>query len=254
VAARGLGIPAAEIEHAASQVWRLPAPGKLPLRTAVRCVGRALEFGLGRQSRAAPAREGVRFRPADVDRPRSWQRQHLEHPAPLPFAAELRPESRVPHAFAPDPRPVVGTPPARLAIPARLDELEVRGIRRVVPLDGERRHVGLECRPLVVPGERDLARVDAEARASRRDGDPLLRRRSSTRQRRVGRRPVFLAHREPVAHVAQRLLVHGLVLQDRVHGLGAFQQRMTRPFEIRALQRGDDAAIGLVGELPYFVT
>ena len=87
----------------------------------------------------------------------------------------LRPEWRKRHALAPDPLPVLGAPPARIAVTAVLDELEECLVGRVMALAGKGRDLLLVRGPLVVPGEKVRVRGDAEYSASTRNFDLLLR-------------------------------------------------------------------------------
>jgi hypothetical protein len=48
--------------------------------------------------------------------------------------------------------------------------------------------------------------------------------------------------------------MHGFVLEDREHGFGAVEQRMTWPIEVRAAQSIEDAPIGFRGEGVHFVS
>ena len=112
---------------------------------------------------------------ADIHRPRQRQRHQVEHAAPVPPPAVALPEQRMLDAFALHPVPVLRPPPPRVLVAAGVDELEKPRVRHVVPLDGERRHVGGARGELVVPSERHRFAVDAERRRSRAESRSIRR-------------------------------------------------------------------------------
>src|SRR4029077_13241378 len=129
---------AREIKDAVRRSRRGIAPRMLALALR-RSKRRPLEFRFARQPRVAPARKRQRFRVADVHRPRERQRDQLEHAAPVPPVVVTLPEKRMGDWTGMDPPPVVGAPPALVAVAAGLDEFQKLLVRDVVPLDRKRR-------------------------------------------------------------------------------------------------------------------
>ena len=101
---------------------------------------------------------------------------------------------------------------------------------------------------LVVPPERHARGINAERRVPARYGHPLLRRHRSVDAWHVSSRFPFLLERQPVPHVKQRLLVHGLVLENGEHGLRLIEQRMPGAVEFLAFENVEHATIRLLGK------
>ena len=53
-------------------------------------------------------------------------------------------------------------------------------------------------------------------------------------------------------HIQQRFLVHRLVFENGVHGLGAIEERMARLFDRRGQQRVEYSTVRLGRECPHF--
>ena len=66
--------------------------------------------------------------------------------------------------------------------------------------------------------------------------------------RHVTGRPPFLVMRQSMPHVQKRLLMHRLVLENRVHRFSPIQQRVAGPIQIGVHQRVEHPLIGLVRE------
>ena len=249
--ANRLGVPAREVEHAVPG-HRLGIAPRMRARAAVgraeRC---ALKLRFGGEPRIAPPRVRVGFRLADVHRPGERQRNQLEHAAPVPVTSILLPEQRMAHRIMLQPRKVVRPPPARVAVAAGVDELQERGVRHVVALDRERRHLRGRRGELVVPAERHGVAIDAECRASTRHVYPIRRGDFPADSRSIVLRRAFVRERETMPHVQERLLMHGFVLENREHRFAAIEQRMAGAIEIRIREHVQHADVRLVGELLY---
>ena len=61
----------------------------------------------------------------------------------------------------------------------------------------------------------------------------------------------LLLERQSMPHVEQRLLVHGLVFEDREHGVGAIEQRIAWPHELLVFERVDHARVGFLDKRAY---
>ena len=177
MAARRLGIPAREVEHAVRWRRRRVLPHGMATLVPVRRAERgALELGFGRQPRAAPARERRGLRLAHVDRPRSGSGMQVEHPAPVPRRRRRAPrtaDARAPRAC--EPVPVLGAPPARIAGSRRPRRTPGTRVGDVVPLDRERRHVDYRWPGARCPRQTAIApRSTPSVRGARGHLDPLL--------------------------------------------------------------------------------
>src|SRR5262245_24541885 len=213
------------------------SPGMCALEAIERAERGSLEFGFARQACASPARECRRLGLAHVHRPRGGKRNPVEHSAPPPLPADLRPEQLVRQLSALDPCPILRSPPPWITIATRLDELLIARIRDVLRLNRTSRDVYCIRRMLVVPSKSDCSTVNAKRCASRRQTDPLRCRRRALGDRRAATRAVFLFMRKPVPHVEERFLMHRLMLQDREDRCGAVEERMARTIEILVRQR-----------------
>ena len=225
-----------------------------PLPAARFTVGRAVELPLRRQAQPAPRGIGRGLVARHVDRPGRRQRHRLEHAAPRPRAAALLPEQRVhaPRRLLPAPRR--RSPQLTPAVAAGLDKGQVVGVGDVIALNLERRHIDRLGRKLVVPAEGRAAGHAAERGPARCDRHHRLRRGRTADRRRCASRPALAAEVEPVTQVEQRLLVHHLVLQQRVHALGAAQHRVGVVGDSVGLERRQQRAVGALHIVAHRVT
>ena len=225
-----------EVEVAAGRVRIGLAPGVRPLDAAGRAVRRAMELQLARQALATPRRIGGRLVVRHVDRPGRGQRDRLEHPPPRPHAAPPLPEQRVRAPRRLPPLPSAGRPEVAVRVPARLDECQIVLVGNVVAIDLERLNIHHLRRKLVVPAERDVLQRVAQRGATGRHANHRRLRRTSAGHRLGARRTSFAGEFQPVVHVQQRLLVHHLVLEQRVHTLSPAQDRVGAAGDVCRLQ------------------
>src|SRR5262245_55289046 len=213
------------------------SPGMCALEAIERAERGSLEFGFARQPCASPARECRRLGLAHVHRPRGGKRNPVEHSAPPPLPADLRPEQRVRQLSALDPCPILRSPPPWITIATGVDELLIARIRDVLRLNRKSRDVYRIRRMLVVPSKRNCFTVDAERCAPCRQTDPLRVRRRALRDRGVTTRAVFLFVRKPVPHIEERFLMHRLMLQNREDRFGTVEEWIARTIQILVRQR-----------------
>src|SRR5678816_4723590 len=155
VRARRLWVPAREIEHAMR--WRRLglSPGVRTLRAVERAECGSLELGFAGQARAGPARKCRCLRVAHVHRPGGRKWDPVEHAAPPPATIPLLPEERMCQLSALDPLPVLGVPPARIAIAAGFDKRPIAFVGDVLRLERKRGHLDDMGGMLVVPPKPD---------------------------------------------------------------------------------------------------
>ncbi|CAM2143960.1 hypothetical protein PT2222_150196 [Paraburkholderia tropica] len=181
---------------------------------------RALPFGFGRQPRAAPAREGARFRVAHVDGPRERQRNIVEHRAQTPALRTAMPEHRMLDAFGLAPGPVGLGPEVAAAISAIVHEIEKRVVRDHIAVDLERGHIHLLLAEFVVPAEQAAFERHAQFGAAGRHAHHLRRHRVKViRERTRGARRLLLLERQLMEHVGERLHMHQTMLDRDVQQL-----------------------------------
>ena len=140
-------------------------------------------------------------------------------------------------------------PELRPLVAAGVDEGQELLVGDVVHVDLEGRYVDDGARELVVPAEADLTREGAERRAAGRDHHARrCRRRSGDVCASADGRSLVVAG-ELMPHVEHRLLVHRLVLEDRVDGLGLVEQRMPGLLERGMCERIEHEGIARIGKV-----
>jgi hypothetical protein len=105
--------------------------------------------------------------------------------------------------------------------------------------------VGVE---LVVPAELRDVSIDSERGGAGRDRHAALDGRIASRLWRVPLGPLLVAVRHLMPHVEERFLVHGFVLEQREHALGAIQHRRARPIHFVVQQHVLHQLVARIGE------
>ena len=147
-----------------------------------------------------------------------------------------------------DPLPVVVGPEIALLVTTGLDELQKIAVRHIAAIDREAWYVNAGRAKLVVPPERNLAASSAELHRPCWNLDLALLRRGPIGRHAMICRPTFLIEGQSVPHVEQRLLVHGLVFEDREDRIRAIEERMTGNVDIGMCQRVQHQRVGGLDE------